>query len=60
MKYPILLILVFLTLAGFSTAQNVPTADVAVGYSPLYIVKGYTIWNNGGRGTVGVNVNTWL
>lgn len=60
MKYPILLSLIFALLAGFSTAQTMPTADVAVGYSPLYILKGYTIWMNGGRSSVAFNANNWF
>jgi hypothetical protein len=41
-------------------AQNIPTADVTVGYAHLYILKGYTIWMNGGRGTVSFNANNWF
>ena len=59
MKHPIILALITL-LAGFSTAQTTTTADLAVGYSPLYILKGYTIWMNGARGTVAVNANKWF
>jgi hypothetical protein len=47
-------------LTAVSQAQGVPQADVAAGYSGLYILKGYTIWNNGGSGSVAVNVNNWL
>ncbi len=47
-------------LAPFSQAQGTPVADVAVGYSPLYILQGYTIWMNGGSGSVAVNANDWL
>jgi len=46
--------------AAFSQAQNFPTADVAVGYSPLYILKGYTIWMNGGSGSLAFNLRDWL
>jgi hypothetical protein len=46
--------------ATFSRAQATPAADVAVGYSPLYILKGYTIWMNGGSGSVAVNGNQWF
>jgi hypothetical protein len=60
MKYPILLALMFSLLAGFSLAQNTPAADTAVAYSPLYIVKGFTIWNNGGSASVAVNANQWF
>jgi hypothetical protein len=60
MKRPILLASMFLLLAGFATAQDAPTVDVAAGYSALYILKGYTIWMNGGRATAGFNVNNWF
>jgi len=41
-------------------AQDTPAIDVAVGYSPLYILKGFTIWMNGARGSVAVNTNRWF
>lgn len=47
-------------LAIFSHAQDTPAAEVAVGYSPLYILKGYTIWMNGGSGSVAFNANNWF
>jgi hypothetical protein len=47
-------------LAAVAQAQDTPKADVAVEYSPLYILKGYTIWNNGGGGSVAVNANDWF
>jgi hypothetical protein len=46
--------------ATFSHAQDTPAADVAVEYSPLYILKGYTIWMNGASGSVALNANNWL
>jgi hypothetical protein len=46
--------------ATFSHAQDTPVADVAVGYSPLYIHKGYTIWMNGGSGSFALNANHWF
>jgi hypothetical protein len=60
MKHPIWLTLAVALLAGFSLAQTTPAADIAVAYSPLYIVKGFTIWNNGGSASVAVNVNQWF
>jgi hypothetical protein len=60
MKHPILLTVTFLLLAAFSPAQTTPAADIAVAYSPLYIVKGFTIWNNGGSASVAVNANQWF
>lgn len=47
-------------LTALSHAQDAPRADVAVGYSGLYIIKGYTIWNNGGNGSVAINANNWF
>ena len=29
-------------------------------YSPLYILKGYTIWMNGASGSVALSVNNWF
>ncbi|HXZ40165.1 MAG TPA: outer membrane beta-barrel protein [Terriglobales bacterium] len=43
-----------------SQAQSTPDADVSVQYSPLYILKGYTIWMNGVSGSVGHDVNNWF
>jgi hypothetical protein len=47
-------------LTAVSHAQGVPQAEVSVGYSGLYILKGFTIWNNGGSGSVAVNANNWF
>jgi len=47
-------------LATLSHAQDTPVADVTVKYSPLYILKGLTIWMNGGSGTVAFNANRWF
>jgi len=49
-----------ISLVTFSHAQDAPVADVAVRYSPLYILRGYTIWLNGGSGTVAFNTNNWF
>lgn len=43
-----------------SRAQYAPSNDVSVQYSPLYIIKGYTIWNNGVSASASRNVNKWL
>lgn len=48
---------VFVTVAR---AQETPVADVAAGYSALYVVKGLTYYMNGGSASVAVNVNNWL
>jgi hypothetical protein len=47
-------------LATFSHAQDTPAADVTVRYSPLYILKGYTIWMNGTSGSGAFNANSWF
>jgi hypothetical protein len=47
-------------LAMSSHAQVAPTADISVQYSPLYILQGYTIWNNGVSASAARNVNDWL
>jgi len=52
--------LAFSLLVAVSHAQDVPKADVSVGYSPLYIIKGYTIWMNGGSASIAVNANHWF
>jgi len=41
-------------------AQYTPAVDAAVQYSPMYVVKGYTIWMNGVSGSVAVNANRWF
>jgi hypothetical protein len=43
-----------------SPAQQTPNADVAVEYSPLYVLTGYTIWMNGFSGSAAHNVNDWF
>ena len=47
-------------LVTFAPAQDAPAVDFGVRYSPLYILKGYTIWMNGGSGTVAFNANHWF
>lgn len=50
----------FWLLATSLQAQNTSIADVSAQYSPLFIAKGYTIWMNGGSGTVQRSVNQWF
>ncbi len=60
MRRLMLAALAFSLLVAVSHAQDVPKADVSVGYSPLYIIKGYTIWMNGGSASIAVNANHWF
>lgn len=53
-------VLALLLLEIYSQGQVVPGAEISVQYSPLYILKGYTIWNNGGSVSASKNVNNWL
>lgn len=46
--------------AVFSRAQYTLSNDVSVQYSPVYILKGYTIWNNGVSVSADRNVNDWF
>jgi hypothetical protein len=41
-------------------AQTTPSGDVSVQYSPLYVLKGYTVWMNGVSASVERNVINWL
>lgn len=52
--------LVFSVLTTVARAQETPVADVAGGYSVIYVVKGFTYFMNGGSGSVAFNVNNWL
>ena len=47
-------------MATVSWAQETPVADVAGGYSLLYVVKGFTLAMNGGSSSMAVNANDWL
>jgi len=44
----------------FATAQDVPQADIALSYSHLQVLKGYTISMNGGGGSAAYNFNNWF
>ena len=50
----------FLVLAAIAHAQDTPVADVAFGYSTVYVVKGFTFFMQGGSSSAAVNVNNWL
>jgi hypothetical protein len=50
----------FSVFSSMSHAQDASKADIAVEYSPLYILYGYTIWMNGGSGSAAFNSNDWF
>ena len=52
--------LAFSVLATVAHAQDTPVAEVAAGYSLLWVPQGYTFTMNGGSGSVALNVNNWL
>jgi hypothetical protein len=60
MKKLLWAVLAFSVLATLAYSQEVPVADVAVGYSLLFLPKGFTLTLNGGSGAAAVNVNHWL
>src|SRR5215467_9943701 len=41
-------------------AQNAPSGDVSLLYSPLYVLKGYTIWMNGVSASGERNLTNWI
>ena len=43
-----------------SLAQDTPKAELSVGYSLFYVIRGLTIVNNGGSGSLSVHLNDWL
>jgi hypothetical protein len=51
---------VLLLMSTASRAQDAPKADVAVEYSHLQILKGYTISMNGASGSGAFNLNNWF
>ena len=46
--------------ATVSHAQETPKADVAAGYSLLFVLKGYTLAMHGGSAAAAFHVNDWL
>jgi len=41
-------------------AQDTPQADLAISYSHLQVLKGYTISMNGGGGSIACNLTRWF
>ena len=60
MRKLLLAAIVFTLLPSASRAQDTPKADVAAGYSFLFVAKGYTLKMNGGGSAVAFNINHWL
>ena len=61
MKTKILCVVIAVLLSStMSFAQDTPKAEVSAGYSFFYVIKGFTIVNNGGSGSLAVNLNDWL
>lgn len=60
MKKLILAALAFSLLATVAQAQDTPVADVAAGYSVVYVGKGFTYFMNGGSSSLAVNLKNWL
>jgi len=60
MKKLILAAFVLSVSAAVAQAQETPVADVAAGYSTIYVVKGFTYFMEGGAGSVALNANNWF
>jgi len=60
MKKHLWLAFVFLLSAPLCHAQGIPSADISVGVSDLYIVKGLTVNMTGPNVAFAVNANNWL
>jgi outer membrane immunogenic protein len=60
MKKPLCAATAVLLFATVSHAQGTPSAEVAVGYSHLQIIKGLTIAMDGGGGSAAFNANDWF
>jgi len=60
MKSRMMAALALTFLASVARAQETPVADVALGYSMIEVVKGFSGTAYGGSGSVAVNVNQWL
>jgi hypothetical protein len=60
MKKRMMVALVILLWATIACAQETPKADVATGYSVLYVLKGFTYFMNGGSGSIALHANDWF
>lgn len=55
-----LALVVLAVIPAIARAQDTPVADVTLGYSYFYIVKGFTIPTDGGYGSSAFNLNEWF
>lgn len=61
MKRMMTVVFAFALLPAVARAQQeTPVAEVAAGYSVIYVVKGFTYFMNGGSTSVAFNVNNWF
>jgi hypothetical protein len=60
MKKLIIAVMAFSTVGPLVHAQQAPAAEVAAGYSAVYVVKGFTFFMQGGSSSAALNVNNWL
>lgn len=55
-----LVVFVVLVWTSVAQAQNIPVADVGVGYGFIEVPQGFTFMMHGGNAAVAVNANNWL
>jgi len=60
MRKLVLATFAFALFAAVSPAQETPKADIAVGYSVVEVLEGYTFRMNGASASAAWNVNSWL
>lgn len=60
MRKLLLAALIFMLFPLALRAQDTPKADVAAGYSFLFVAKGFTLKMNGGDSAVAFHINHWL
>lgn len=60
MKNVVVASLALTFVASLAAAQNVPAAEVAVGYSIIDVVKGPSQTTSGAKGSIAFNFNRWL
>lgn len=55
-----LVVFVVLVWTSVAQAQNIPVADVGMGYGFIEVPQGFTFMMHGGNAAVTVNANNWL